>query len=223
MWQLVRLELEYSGRFLLPILFLVPPALVVADLVSLWPFGHGWSSWGVFVSLQAFMVVWTQRNKERRERQLALLPLATHQLALARLASCAIPPAVALITYGVAHVLLKGGAFPASLVQMGLGWIVLVLGLLLMAQDLLLWTPRPGSSKPTLARLAVGPIVAAGLVLLIVSLQRLQAPAAATVVVDAVRAFLAAPQGPTRFLSLTGVFAFLTVLTFARRRSYLQK
>lgn len=221
MWRLVRLELEFSWRLLVPVIALVPAALVAAHHLGL--VAHRMEPWGYFVGIMTAQAVFSERQKARRDRQLALLPLPSYQLGLARLASCVLPGAAALVSYGSARVLLEGSPFPSGWVEIGIGLVFLLMGLLLLVQDLFSWSPKREYDP---RRLTVHALIVVVLPVLIVSLmlavERGRAPALAGMA-GAVRASLTSPQGPTRFLALTFVFAFLSVLTFGRRKSYLQK
>ena len=222
MWRLARLDLAYSWRSLSLVYAVAIPA-VIAIAYHLELQGYPQDIWGVFACWMAGGAVISDRQKERRERQLALLPVSAGVLALARLLSYAIPAAAGLAVYGGSGNLLGSASFSLRVAEIAMGGLLLLGALFFAIQDAFCWSPaRQLKLRSLLTLFVVLIMVQLPLAWIAVVAMTGRGPVAVTTVVDLGRAFLSAPHGPTAFLGLTCLVALLTVYTFERRRSYLQ-
>lgn len=222
MWRLIRLEWEYVRLRILVALAIVVPAVAYAHHTSLLP--GGWDRLDLFVCWGAAFCgveAWTGGS---RARQLALLPLSARRVALARLLSWSVPLVVSVGLYACVRMLPGGARFTASSAQVILGAILLLHGGFFVAQDALGWRPvREVSLRRLWRPLLVVVALQAAVAWLAIALALGRAPASVACAADGVRRALAAPFGAGAFVAVTAIIASLSLVTYPRRRSYLEE
>lgn len=219
MWQLVRAELEYHRRVLLTVIFVAMPAL--AGLMALLE-KHTTLSVG-FIDYMPIFAAWATvshmvdiRRRERRDRQLITLPVATHKLALARLLSLVAPFVAALAVFVVARTLLLEETNLDVLLEVGVGLMLLLYGSQSLLEDLLSLTAQ--GAGYVMAGTTCAAIVVLGAY---VYLTHGPYPVLARFFTDPLGA-MEGSAGPACLLLLGLVVSVVSVFTYGRRRSYLQ-
>lgn len=220
MWSLVRAELVYH-RLLLALLFAVAMPLAAVQTAAMDD-----TEIGGIVALTPFVVAWAltsvifeSRNRERRDRLLALLPVATHQVALSRLVMAVGPFALALLIFAAVREAISPDPQIGALLRIGVGLCLAVYGGVCVVQDLCSAMTRRALKGRLAAALVFALVMGMGV---FVATTRGQPHPILAWVFTAPIEFLRSPQGQTRFLFLSLVLGFVSVITYSRRKSYLQ-
>ncbi|HJP32412.1 MAG: hypothetical protein QF689_02575 [Candidatus Latescibacteria bacterium] len=219
MWQLIRAELEYQQRVLLAAIFVAMPALagfmfylaqhttLSVGFIDYMPIFGAWATVSHMVDT---------RRLERRDRQLIVLPVATHKLALARLLSLVAPFVAALVVFVVARTFLSGQTHLDVLFEVGVGLMLLLYGSQSLLEDLLSLTPK--GSGYIIAGTTCAAIAVLGAY---VYLTHGPWPVLARFI-NAPLGSMKGTVGPACFLLLGLVVGVTSVFTYGRRKSYLQ-
>ncbi len=223
MWRVLRAELAYTRIHFLVFLVFIPLLLVfgvfrpsASALYAAW--------------LATFLMVNTwnaSRIREKRELQLAQLPVSATQLALVRVFMITVPPAAILLLYVILHPLAEPNVpIPVRGLLTLYGLIVLVYSLALMFRDRFLGTRFLKQGKiliVTLIAAGIAANVAAFYVFRRASEEGAEPPAilrAVDYLVD---------NNPSTTNLGTGIFmaiclgcVLLSIATFKRRRTHLE-
>jgi len=220
-WSLFRAELEYHRRLLAIVILLGMPAAAaynaamdattIREILHFLPF---------VIALSLASVMSQARNRERRDRLLFLLPLAAHQVALSRLVMTTGPFALALLVYAAVREVIQPESSSSALVQISVGLCLSVTAIPNICRDLFHARARLASR--------VRMLVAGGMLAALVGVSAYVAMTPGQPHPVLARIFTAhldglrSPHGPTWFLLLSLVIGFLSVVTYSRRRSFLQ-
>lgn len=223
MWRILRAELNYNRLNFMIFLSLLPPVLVYSvlrsssvPLIIVWLFALlAVNNWNAF------------RIREKREFQLVQLPVSVRQLALARLTMLLLAPAVFMTLYGLLQAVANPGAQVNTRVLITLyASLVLVFSLAFMFRDRFL-----GSKLLKQGKIA---LVAAGVLLLAANFYALMIarrgldPGSEPPAIVRVLGYIFENNPSTTtmrtaiFLAICLGLAFLTIVTFSRRRTYIE-
>ncbi|MGD8628646.1 MAG: hypothetical protein PVH52_06155 [bacterium] len=239
MWRVLRAEFAYSRINYLVFLVFIPMALIFGLFRP--------SSSSLYIAwLMTFLMVnvWNaSRIKEKREIQLAQLPITSRSRALVRVLMVAIPPALVLLLYVFIHMLMSPalpGAPDANAVTAeagvsalpirGLltlyGTVILVFSLAFVFRDTFLGTRFLKRGKILLI-LLIGLGVAANIYAFIAFRQASETGAKPPAIVAAIGYLIennpsTSAARTTVFLAVCLASALLSMLTFTRRRTHLE-
>jgi hypothetical protein len=239
MWQILRAEFAYSRvNYLLFLVFI--PMLLIFGL-------YGSYSPPLYVAwLFTFLMVngWNaSRIKEKREMQLAQLPVSNREVALVRTLMVTVPPAAIMLIYLAVHLLIRpglsleteasaalapGGALPLPV--RGLltlyGLVVLVFSLAFMFRDTFLGTRFLKGGKILIVVL-IGLGVAANIYAIVVFRKVSASGGEPPAFISAIRYLM--ENNPSTSTARTLIFlgvclasALLSIVTFIHRRTHLE-
>jgi hypothetical protein len=239
MWRILRAEFAYSRTGFLIFLVFIPMALIFGLIRP--------SSPSLYIAwLMTFLMinVWSAtRIREKRELQLAQLPIDARNMALVRILMVAIPAALVLFLYMLIHMLLKPAlpvsqeaavmtapagalAFPMRGLLTLYGLVVLVFSLAFIFRDTFLGTRYLRHGKILLV-LLIGVAVAANIYGIIAFRRAAETGAQQPAIISAIGYLI--DNNPSTSTARTAVFllvclasSLLSIVTFTRRRTHLE-
>ncbi|MBT4101658.1 MAG: hypothetical protein HOM68_14285 [Gemmatimonadetes bacterium] len=223
MWPLIRAELEYHRRVLLSVVFVAMPIMAVV-MIYMTQGTNLTAGYRHFMPVAAaFMLtghMLQARESERRDRQLVLLPLTTRKLAFVRLVVGTAPSIAAVVVYASVSILLSEDTQAIVLLQLTVALALFLRCIECVILDLYCAVPQARLH----GRFAVGATFTAIMVLgAYVHVTRGQPHPTLARIFTAPYDLARMSYGPTCLLLASIVVALLSLVTFSRRRSYLQK
>lgn len=223
MWRILKAEFEYGRLNFIAFLCLVSVVLAVGVYrPSFAPLLIGWAI--LFIGVNNWNAF---RIKEKRDFRLVQLPVSARDVALARLLviviSCGAFAALYVLSHAIAG---TAGAINVRMLLMVVAIVISIFSLALMFRDRFLGTRALGQGKAVIVVLLSAAVVANvyGLIL------ARRARATGEVMPDLVRVFeFVRTHNPSAsnprivvFLAVTFALAYLTIVTFKRRRTHLE-
>jgi len=239
MWRILRAEFSYSRVGYLSFLVLIPMTLIFGLFRP--------SPSALYITwLMTFLMIniWNaSRIREKRELQLAQLPINSRNMALARVLLVALPAALVLLIYMLIHALMSpalpvspdpgavagplgGLAFPLRGLLTLYGLVVLVFSLAFIFRDTFLGTRYLKHGKIVLV-LLIGLGVAANVYGIIAFRQARETGASPPEIIAAIGYLIDNNPSTTTartivFLAVCLASALLSMVTFTRRRTHLE-
>ena len=227
MWQLIKSDISYHRATFIML------HIVVAALFAFLKFSAEELDFMIFI--MAFVII-NQINafriKEKRDRQHALLPLSVRQIGTARLLTLLIPCATAFFFYYLLDLLFTSGKPVEGLKLVVLfGLTLLLFSVFLILRDAFYFSTKSRFSNlfgesTFMITLAIGLLafMSLGLLAFMSFSKTGQPPAALVYAIEFGKKYnpFVGGFGIVRFLIFSLAFSSLTVLTFSRRKSFVE-
>jgi hypothetical protein len=227
MWPLIRSDISYHRNTFIMLFIMVSAFFIFLQ------FSPEKIDFMIFVLV--FVIVNqinTYRIREKRDRQHTLLPLSARQIGMARLLVLLLPCAAAFMFYYLLGLIFTSGeAIESWKLVVLFGLTLLFFSVFLILQDIYYMFPRSrlmglfGQSTHLMV-FAIGMLVFMSLGLFaFMSMEKTgQPPAALVYTIDFAKKYnpFGGTFGIVRFLIFSLAFSYLSVLTFSRRKSFVE-
>ena len=219
MWEIIRAELMYS-RFAYLVFFVTIPLLVMLQVV-----GEGgeriYVTW--FVVLMMVNYWNAKRIREKRDFFLSQLPVSRREIGRARALMVILTSASYMIVYSIIKGAVEGTGLNIQYSSLIFGVVVMMFSLVLMLRDRFLGSKNLMRGKVLLI-VMLGAFAAIGFYMMVVTDDAIEAgtePPAVLRVFDYVIKLnpMGHPLYLTCFVAASLVLAYLSVITYQRRRS----
>jgi hypothetical protein len=220
MWNILKAELSYS-RFAFIVFFATIPLLVVLGAVSGGVRERAYVVW--FVILMAVNYWNATRIKEKRDFQLAQLPVTRKNVGRARASMIVVTTASYLIVYGIVRSAFARGGLNPQHALLIFGFVVAIYSALLMFRDRYVGTKSLMRGKALLVAV-LGVLFGAGIYAMIVTDEAVETGGEPPMFLRAIDyVFRHSPLGHpvflTCFVAASLLLAYLSVITFQRRKT----
>jgi hypothetical protein len=226
MWRLIRSEFDYNRKLFLGLVAVIP----LLSLLVVYPIEDFSPNLLAFTMTLLMLQNWAVfRNKEKRVCQQIRLPLSLRRIALTRILLVMIASSGYLVLYAfICFGLMTSGRVNYVALSMIFGIILLVFSVYFILRDLLLdFFRKLGLTKERMIVALLLVVVGLNILGVYVMIQT-NTSGTAPLPVRATFDFLrrnnpfGGEYGAVKFLALSALLASLTVISFERRKSYLE-